>query len=175
MCCSLLCLFLVLPKTKNWLDLSAHFVPGFVCRLMLDTCSYQRWNRDILQCKELPISGDLPSPVGSQVLLALAKSQLECYKVWFNVNRRWWRCGLHSRTREAKSRDKILLTWWTMQRNIEFYSSICGFVVFYSKRSLGSWLRQPLFTRVYVLVISLGSTFSSGFIWLLRADISTTE
>lgn len=111
MCCSMLCLFVVFhAKNKNWLDLSAHFVPGFVCRLMLDTCSYQRWNRDIFQWKELPISGDLPSPVGSQVLLALAKSQLECYKVWSNVNRRMWRCGLHSRTRKAKSRDKILLT-----------------------------------------------------------------
>lgn len=100
LCCA--CLWSLMPNNKNWLDLSAHSVPGFVCRLMLDTCSYQRWNRNIFQWRELPVSGDLPSPVGSQGLLPLAKSQLECDKVLFNVNGRWLRCGLDSRTTKPK-------------------------------------------------------------------------
>lgn len=175
MCCSMLCLFLVLPKTKIGLiclHISSLALSAVWC---LTPAPIKDGTGTFCSGKSCPFLGIYLHQWDHRYCWHWPNHSWSATKFGSNVNRRWWRCGLHSRTRKAKSRDKMLLTWWTMQRNIEFYSSICGFVVFYSKKSLGSWLRQPLFTRVYVLVISLGSTFSSGFIWLLRADISTTE
>lgn len=149
MFCSFLCVFVVFhaQNKKNWLDLSAHFVPGFVCRLKLDTCSHQRWNRNILQWKELLIPGDLPSPLGSQSFVQMKAGDGGVA----GLSSEWDFSDLTGNAN--KYRIQFIYLW-----NFR----VKGIVLQVSSASVSMTIRSRF-------------TWSSGFIWLKPNDISTTE